>query len=133
MSYLLDTNICIYIINKKPAALLSRLTLLQPEDIKISSIVLAELEYGVFKSKMQEKNRAALHNFVSSFEIIPFDQRDVEIFGLLRAELEHRGEVIGPYDMMIAAQAISRAYTLVTNNIKEFQRIPQLNLENWVN
>jgi tRNA(fMet)-specific endonuclease VapC len=130
--YLLDTNTCIYIINKRPHWLVSRIDILEPPDVKISSITLGELEYGAAKSNYYEKNRKALIDFISPFEIIYFDVQDAEIYGIIRAELERKGEVIGPYDMQLAAQALNRNYTLVTNNTREFQRIKMLKLENWL-
>jgi len=130
--YLLDSNICIYIINKHPGHVVAYIKRLQPHQIKLSAISLAELEYGVSKSVHREKNRTALIHFASAFDIVEFDDRDAEVFGLIRAGLERNGQVIGPYDMQIAAQAIARDLVLVTNNIKEFNRIKDLKLENWV-
>jgi len=130
--YLLDTNICIYIINKNPRSMVEKIKQYDPSEIKLSSISLAELEYGIAKSKHKEKNRTALIDFVSAFDIIPFTDEDAEIFGIIRADLEKRGQIIGPYDMQIAAQAISRRLILVTNNTAEFSRISKLKLDNWV-
>ncbi|MCL2705232.1 MAG: type II toxin-antitoxin system VapC family toxin [Spirochaetaceae bacterium] len=130
--YLLDTNICIYIINKHPQSIIKKIKTLEPIDIKLSSISVSELEYGVSKSKYREKNREALMYFISGFDIISFTEKDAEVYGLIRTDLESRGEVIGPYDMQIASQAISRNLILVTNNFNEFQRIKNLKLESWV-
>lgn len=130
--YLLDSNICINIINKHPEQVVEHIKSLQPHQIKLSAISIAELEYGVSKSKSREKNRNALVHFASAFDIIDFNDKDAEVFGLIRANLEKYGKVIGPYDMQIAAQAISRDLILVTNNIKEFNRIGELRLENWI-
>lgn len=130
--YLLDTNICIYIINKSPISVVNKIKTFTPSQIKLSSISLGELEYGVSKSKFREKNRNALIDFVSGFDIIDFNDSDAEIFGLIRADLEKRGKVIGPYDMQIAAQALSRELILVTNNVDEFNRILNLKIENWI-
>ena len=129
--YLLDTNACIYIINKRPEKVTEKICTLNPFDVKISSITVAELEYGASKSKRRDQNRAALYNFLSPLEIIFFDTRDAEIYGILRAELENRGKPIGPYDMQLAAQALARDLIFVTNNTAEFRRIPGLKLENW--
>ncbi|TVR58394.1 MAG: type II toxin-antitoxin system VapC family toxin [Spirochaetaceae bacterium] len=129
--YLLDTNICIYVINKSPANVVAKIKTFKPSQIKLSSISLGELECGVYKSRSKEKNKAALIEFVSGFDIVVFDDRDAEVFGVLRVDLEARGLVIGPYDMQIAAQAITRDLTLVTNNTNEFGRIRNLRLENW--
>jgi len=129
--YLLDTNICIYLINKKPVHIVERIKELQPHQIKLSAVSLGELEYGVSKSMYREKNRNALLHFASAFDILPFNDSDAEVYGILRAGLERNGCVIGPYDMQIAAQAFTRDLILVTNNISEFNRIPGLRLENW--
>ena len=130
--YLLDTNVCIYIINRKSENVLKKIYGLRPGDIKISAITVAELEYGASKSANREKNRTAACNFLSPFEVVPFETRDAEIYGIIRAELERLGKPIGPYDMQIAAQALARDYILVTNNTGEFKRIKKLKLENWV-
>jgi tRNA(fMet)-specific endonuclease VapC len=130
--YLLDTNICIYVINNRPQNVVEKVKTFDSRDIKLSSVSVSELEYGVSKSKYREKNREALIHFLSGFEIIPFDEKDAEVYGLIRADLENRGEIIGPYDMQIAAQAMTRDLILVTNNVKEFERIQNLQLENWV-
>ena len=130
--YLLDTNICIYIINKRSAKAIEKISNLNPSEIKISSITVAEMEYGASKSANREMNRSALKRFLSPFEIINFDTKDAEIYGIIRAELERNGNIIGPYDMQLAAQALRWNYIFVTNNIKEFQRINRLKLENWI-
>ena len=129
--YLLDTNICIYIINRQSETTVKKITGCTPQDIKISSVTAAELEYGVSKSKRRNQNRSALNGFLSSFEIIPFDIHDAEIYGIIRAELERKGERIGPYDLQLAAQALAKNLILVTNNTAEFRRIKKLKLENW--
>lgn len=130
--YLLDSNICIYIINNRPRQVVDHIKKLKVHTVKLSAISLAELEYGVSKSKAREKNRQALIDFATPFDIIDFNDEDAEVFGIIRADLEKRGLVIGPYDMQIAAQAITRNLTLVTNNTAEFARIPNIKLENWV-
>lgn len=132
MKYLLDTNICIYIIKGRPREVIEHITSMEADQIALSSITLAELFYGVATSVHREKNHQALVQFTSAFDIIPFDDNDAEVYGLLRAGIERKGQTIGPYDLQIAAQAITRDYVLVTNNTKEFARIPQLVLENWV-
>jgi tRNA(fMet)-specific endonuclease VapC len=130
--YLLDTNICIYIINKHPANIIEKIGRFNPLEIKISSITVSEMEYGASKSENREMNRFALKRFLSSFEIINFDTKDAEIYGIIRAELERKGNIIGPYDLQLAAQALRWNYILVTNNTREFQRITRLKLENWI-
>jgi tRNA(fMet)-specific endonuclease VapC len=129
--YLLDTNICIYVINKKPLKVIEQIKSLQPHQIKLSSISLGELEYGVSKSRDRERNRTALLHFAAAFDIVSFNDADAEIYGLLRADLENKGKIIGPYDLQIAAQALTRDLILVTNNTAEFERVSNLKLENW--
>jgi len=90
------------------------------------------MEYGASKSESRVKNREVLKRFLSSFEIINFDTKDAEIYGIIRAELERNGNIIGPYDMQLAAQALRWDYIFITNNIKEFRRINRLKLENWI-
>ena len=130
--YLLDTNICIYIINNNPKAVVDKIKQLKPSQIKLSAVSVGELEYGVSKSKFREKNRNALIDFASAFDILPFDDNDAEVFGLIRADLERRGQLIGAYDMQIAAQAISNNLILVTNNTGEFSRVREIKIENWI-
>ena len=130
--YLLDSNICIYIINNSPITVVKKIKKLKPHQVKLSAISIGELEYGIYKSKAIDKNKKALYDFASAFDIIHFDDKDAEIFGLIRADLEKHWKVIGPYDMQIAAQAITRDLILVTNNTDEFSRINGLKLENWV-
>lgn len=129
--YLLDTNICIYIIKNKPGQVLHILKRKVNEDVCLSSVTVAELHYGVEKSKFVVKNRLALLKFISLFTIINFDDRDAVEFGKIKARLEREGRIIGPMDLLISAQALSKEMTLVTNNTKEFERIDGLKLENW--
>jgi tRNA(fMet)-specific endonuclease VapC len=132
MKYLLDTNICIYIIKKKPPQILKTISKTDFDDIGISSITLGELEYGVEKSSNSERNRIALIEFLSMVEIHSFDDRAAREYGILRADLERKGKTIGPFDMLIAAHARSLGIILVTNNEKEFRRVSDLKVENWV-
>lgn len=132
MRFLLDTNICIYIIKRKPQQVLDRFNTFLPSDIGISAITVAELEYGAQKSQRFEQNRTALQQFLIPLEILVFDQKAAQIYGTIRAELERKGQVIGSLDMLIAAQAKSENLTLVTNNVREFLRIPNLKVENWL-
>ena len=131
--FLIDTNICIYLIKKNPIAVVNKVKAYEPYQIKVSAVTVAELEYGASKSKAVEKNRTVLIKFLSSFEIISFDDQDAECFGQIRTYLEGIGKIIGSYDMLIAAQAVCKNLILVTNNVKEFGRIPNLNIQNWVN
>jgi len=133
MRFLLDTNVCIYIIKNKPPEVLAKFKTLDISDVVISSITVAELEYGVYKSQRQEQNQVALSQFLITLDIIPFDEQATQTYGRIRAELESQGIIIGSMDMLIASQAISLGLILVTNNVREFSRIPELVLENWVN
>ena len=130
--YLLDTNICIYLMKKKFPILQSRIEAESLFNIALSSVTVAELEYGIAKSKFPEKNRELLYGFLSPFEIIPFSELDAENFGYIRAYLNKKGTPIGPYDLQIASQCLTRNFCLVTNNVKEFERVPKLIIENWV-
>lgn len=129
---MVDTNICIYLIKNKSEMLLQRIELQNTKNIGVSAISVAELEYGISKSLYPEKNRTALIEFLSSFEIIPFTDLDAEAFGNIRVYLNKRGTPIGPYDLQIAAQCISRDLILITNNVKEFKRVLNLKIEKWV-
>jgi tRNA(fMet)-specific endonuclease VapC len=129
--YLLDTNICIFIKNGKPPQVLQRLRQAIKEKVYISSITLAELQYGVYNSQNIEKNRISLTQFIAPFSLLNFDDDDAEEFGRIRSYLKRSGSLIGPYDMLIAAQAISKNLVLVTNNTAEFSRIQNLRLEDW--
>ena len=132
MKYMLDTNICIYIVKKKYAQILDKFSSISPNDICISSIVLAELEFGICKSKFSLKNSVAIAVLLSSIEVVPFDRNAAKEYGDIRAKLERNGTPIGFNDMLIAAHARALNLTLVTNNVKEFSRIENLNLENWI-
>jgi tRNA(fMet)-specific endonuclease VapC len=129
--YLIDTNICIYLINGSSKNLQQKIESFNPYEIAVSAISVAELEYGASKSQHVEQNRTTLHKFLSAFEILPFDDRDAESFGIIRAHLEKRGTPIGAYDMQIAAQGIAKGIIVVTNNVREFERVPSLHVENW--
>ncbi|MFB2977775.1 type II toxin-antitoxin system VapC family toxin [Microseira sp. BLCC-F43] len=131
MRFLLDTNICIYIIKQKPAKVLAKFQTLNLSDIGVSSITVAELEYGAYKSQRSEQNRAALSQFLIPLEVLPFDERATQTYGQIRAELEPRGIAIDSMDMLIASQAISLGLIIVTNNVRELSQIPGLSLENW--
>lgn len=131
MKYMLDTNICIYIIKEKPKQILNKFQMLNIGDVCISVITLAELEYGVEKSSYPERNRLALSGFLASIEILPFSEKAASEYGKIRANLEKQGKIIGAYDLMIGAHALCENLILVTNNVREFSRIPNLSLENW--
>lgn len=131
MRYMLDTNVCIYLIKRRPAAVVDRLRALPISDVGISSITLAELEYGVAKSAKPEQNRDALTGFLAPLEIEAFGNEAAACYGALRAGLEKAGKPIGPIDMLVAAHALSLSAILVTNNACEFERVPGLVVENW--
>jgi len=128
---LLDTNICIHIINAKPPAVLQRFRDYRMGEIGLCSVVAAELAYGVAKSG-SKRNREALDLFLAPLAILPFDETALWCYGDLRSCLERQGTPIGALDTLIAAHALSLKATLVTNNIKEFERVPGLQLDNWV-
>lgn len=132
MPYLLDSNICIYIIKKKPLSVLNKFNSLRPGEIGLSMITVAELEFGARKSANVEKNLAALTKFLIPFNLFDFDLSAATEYGIIRSQLETRGTPIGPLDTLIAAHAKSLGYTLVTNNEREFNRVDGLQLENWV-
>jgi tRNA(fMet)-specific endonuclease VapC len=131
MKLLLDTNICIYLIKQQPAAVLKRFLEYQVGDIGISSITLSELRYGVAKSAHREKNAKALDEFVIPLEVVSFDEEAAHVYGDIRAALEKAGTPIGAMDMLIAAHAVSLGTPLVTNNTREFVRIPTLTIIDW--
>ena len=130
--YLLDTNICIYAIKKKPILVLEQIKEKSKFGIYISALTVAELEYGIENSAKIEENRVSLLKYLSLFKILSFDDRDAIPYGKLKAKLRKDGQIIGPIDMLLAAQALSKDLIFVTNNIKEFRRIENLKLENWV-
>ncbi|MCH1911638.1 type II toxin-antitoxin system tRNA(fMet)-specific endonuclease VapC [Leptospira noguchii] len=130
--YLLDTNICIYIINQKPESVYKKFKKIKLENISISSITEFELKYGVQKSLHFEKNLKVLEEFLSYLNILPFVSEDTNKAAKIRVELEKVGKPIGPFDLLIASQALSNRLTLVTNNEKELNRIKDLKIENWL-
>ncbi|WP_374632921.1 type II toxin-antitoxin system VapC family toxin [Ferrovibrio sp.] len=129
--YMLDTNICIYVMKNRPRSLGERFSL-QAEELCISSITLAELHYGVANSDRQAQNAEALAHFAARLEILPFAGKAAEHYGDLRAVLRRAGQPCGVHDMMIGAHARSEGLVLVTNNTREFDRMPGLQVENWV-
>lgn len=132
MKYLLDTNICIYIIKKRPEAALKRFIKMKPETVAISNITVAELYYGIAKSSRPNENTIALEQFLLPLVEIDFNKNDARSYGKIRTQLERKGKMIGAMDLLIASQALSRNLILVTNNEKEFNRIESLLVENWV-
>ena len=132
MKVMLDTNICIYLIKQQPPTILERFLAHPVGDIGISSITAAELAYGVSKSRHATKNRHALEQFLAPLEVAAFDQVAAWAYGRLREQLEAKGTPIGSMDMLIAAHALSLGVRLVSNNLREFRRVPGLRLDNWL-
>ncbi|HYF64376.1 MAG TPA: type II toxin-antitoxin system VapC family toxin [Herpetosiphonaceae bacterium] len=132
MIYLLDTNICIYLIKQKPPHILAKFNRHTLDDLGISAISVAELQYGVQKSRFPAQNQAALEQFLLPLNIVDFDYAAAIAYGRIRAHLEGHGTPIGAMDMLIAAQALSANLTIITNNTREFNRIPSLRMLNWL-
>lgn len=131
MTYMLDTNICIYAMKKKPEKVLQRLKEELDNGVCISSITLAELEYGMKNSSNPLKNEQSLLRFLAPLSILPFGPAAASEYGEIRAYLQSRGTLIGPLDMLIAGHARAEKMILVTNNVREFERVPELEIENW--
>jgi len=132
--YMLDTNMCIYIIKKKTKVVLNKLKQNRKKGLFISSITLAELEFGIANAdySYKERNKIALIEFLTIMEIKYFDENAAKEFGILNKDLKDRNCLIGPFDMLIGAHAKSLNVILVTNNINEFERIQNLKIENWI-
>ena len=131
MNYYLDTNICIYFLKGLYPKISKKLELLHPNHIKIPSIVKAELLFGVKKSKLSKSNMEKVIQFLEPFEIVDFDSDSSIFYSDIRFNLEKKGKVIGPNDLLIASTVISKNGTLVTNNVKEFKNVKGLLIENW--
>lgn len=132
MTYLLDTNICIYVIKNKPEQVFRRFRENFQQGLYISAITLAELEHGVQKSAKVEQNALALLQFLSTIPILSFGEEAAMEYGKICADLQRKGTSIGTMDMLIAAHAKALDMTLVTNNLREFERVEGLKLDNWV-
>ncbi|HTN28302.1 MAG TPA: type II toxin-antitoxin system VapC family toxin [Burkholderiales bacterium] len=130
MKYLLDTDICIYLINERPKGVLARFRQRQIGDIGVSTVTVSELAYGVARTE-SARNRAALDAFLLPLEIVSYDLSAALCYGEVRADLAKRGRPIGPLDTQIAAHALSLSVTLVTNNVREFSRVKGLSVESW--
>jgi len=130
-AYLLDTDICIYVIRKRPAEVLRRFAQHSPDDIAVSAITLFELQFGIEKSRHKEQSRDALAKFMQPLVVLDLDSAAASDAANMRSELEGRGTPIGPYDLLIAATARSKQRTLVSNNTEAFARIGNLQIENW--
>lgn len=131
MTYLLDTNFCIELLNRRDTPAAKKLASVNPQDIRLCSVVKAELYHGTYKSANREENVNLVRKFSSLFESIPFDDLAAETYGRLRTRLEKQGKLIGPNDLLIASIALSHNTTLITHNTIEFSRIPDLALEDW--
>ncbi len=132
MIYMLDTNICIYMMKKHPPGVFENLKKLSPDLVGISAITEAELRFGMSNSARPEHNHRALDEFLGPFESFPFDSAAAAHYGEIRSHLRKNGAVIGNMDLLIAAHAKSLCVTLVTTNVKEFEKVPDLKLENWL-
>ncbi len=132
MRYLLDTNICIYLIKRRSSEVLEQFRQHSPQNVAISTITLFELQYGVEKSQYRQRSKDALAKFLLPLNLIDLDRSSAMEAATIRAQLEEEGMPIGPYDLLIAGLARSQGMTLVTNNTKEFERVVGLHLENWV-
>ena len=130
--FLLDTNICVYLMKNKYTELSEKLLNSDHSEMAVSSITVYELEYGVAKSQWPERNRNNVRLFLAPFTIIPFDVNDAIMAGEIRHLLEKAGTPIGPYDLQIAAQGLARGFTVVTHNTGEFSRVPNLQLTDWI-
>jgi len=131
MSYMFDTDMCIYLIKNLPESVLTKVKENHAKGISISAITLAELEFGISNSGNPEKNRNALTQMLSIIDVLPFDSAAANEYGTVRAKLQKKGEPIGNLDMLIGSHALSRNLTIVTNNVREFSRIEELKIENW--
>jgi tRNA(fMet)-specific endonuclease VapC len=132
MLYLLDTDALIYILKRRPPDVAARFEKMSPEDVAISMISMAELMFGAEKSGSPARARRAVEKIAEVLRVLPLDERAARVYGKLRAQLEQRGTPIGALDTLIAAHALSLRATLVTNNTREFARVPGLRVENWV-
>ncbi len=132
MPYLIDTNTCIYFLNRSSENIISRMKSLSPADIKLSSITVAELFFGADKSKAKKKNHSVVQVFTDNFEQLPFDSQCCKNYAMIRSSLEKKGPSIGPMDLLIASITLTHNLTLVTNNVKEFKRVKGLVIENWI-
>ena len=131
MKYLLDTNVWVDYLSGRYRGIIDRIQGADPDDLLLSSVVLAELRYGADKSQHPARNHARLDLLAGQVPVLHFDADAAAAFGRLRSALESQGTPIGPYDMLIAAQALSRRLALVTDNVREFGRVKKLQVETW--
>lgn len=132
MNVMLDTNICIYLMKNQPVSVRTHFDRFVPGEVGISAITLAELSFGASKSKARERSFKSLEMLLLTLEIMNFDYASAMAYGEIRAYLEKKGQPIGSLDCLIAAQALAHNLTLVTNNLREFKRVPHLHCINWV-
>jgi len=134
MRYMLDTNILVYVLNARPhhQAVLDRFDREDPRDMAVSSITLAELRFGIEKSRQRDVSHRVLQMVLDALNVVPFDANAAQMYGSVRAGLEAQGKPIGPLDTLIAAHALSLDLTLVTNNVREFSKVRRLRVENWI-
>ena len=132
MRYLLDTNTCIYIIKRSPEQVMRRFKRLRVGDVGVSAITVCELQFGVSNSSQPERNQRALTEFLGPLEVLDFPAAAAAAYGEIRAHLQRAGKPIGSYDLLLAAHALHENLTLVTNNLREFARVPDLRTENWL-
>ncbi len=132
MRYLLDTNTCIYIIKRSPERVILRFKRLRVGDVGVSAITVCELQFGVSNSSQPERNQRALTEFLGPLEVLDFPAGASAGYGEIRAHLPRSGKPIGSYDLLLAAHALHDNLTLVTNNVREFARVPNLCTENWL-
>lgn len=131
MKYLLDTNVCVDFLNRRYPSVTERIRISSPEDLYLSSVVVAELRYGADRSERRGKNHERLDVLTAEIQCLDFDLAAARVYGSIRSTLEAEGAPIGPYDMMIAAHALSQGLILVTDNEREFRRVSGLEVENW--
>ena len=128
---MLDTDTCIYIINRRPESVFDRLRAHRVGDIGISAITVSELRYGAEKSSRPEENHQALDSFLTPLEILEYGEAESRTYGMIRSHLERSGKPIGSMDLLIAAHAVNLGAILVTQNTREFERVPDLRIESW--
>lgn len=131
MKYLLDTNICIGLLNNRDSIFITNLQKLSPDDVFLCSVVKAELIFGAKKSLHREKNEKKLKVFFNEFSSLPFDEKEAETYGEIRSYLEKSGNPIGNNDLLIAATAIANDLILITRNVREFSKIASLKITEW--
>lgn len=131
MKYLLDTNVCVDYLNARHAAVTRAIQKCSPDDLCVSSVAVGELRYGAEKSLHRQRNHARLDVFLAEIPCVDFDCNAASVYGRVRAALERRGVLIGPYDLQIAAHAMALGLVLVSDNVREFRRVRALKIENW--